>query len=833
MNELKEYDLNSNGTLSDGELKEIKTYTANEYSVSDRARNLEGINKLKYLESINIGYWGDRSSSIISELDLSDLSLLEYVNCRNLGLKKLNLKNCYSVYYINCSWNSLSELDTGSCSKLRTVECYNNNLKKYDSITSTVWGDEQNVTLDLENTTSGYVIDFRKISTNKYSKIKVEEKYLDGATFSNGKITWKKLTDVPSVFVYEYPYYSDYTMTVTAKINKSFKNIRSLKITLDQSEYLYDGTEKKPIPTITDGSYTLKKNTDYKYSYSDNVGPGTAKVVITGLGKYNGTVNKEFVVGYSIDDAIVQLEKTQYIYTGTPLTPKVNVYKGDDLLVQGSDYTVEYIQNDEVGNGIVIVRGKGTYIGSAYNNFRIVKSLKLVTITLSKGVFTYDGSAKCPSVTIYDGTEKLTLNEDYTVEYQNNIDMGEAVAVVTGKGDYVDSVNKKFAILKDINSLTINLNQTSYSFDGNEKKPTVTVLDGTTVLKENTNYKLIYTNNTNAGTGTVEIKGQGFYTNSTYKQFTINKTDIKNNTSSNFRIKENVFYYTGSQIKPTVVSDNLIEGTDFTVSYSNNIQLGTGKVIINGIKNYYGSIELEFLIQKESIYTASAGDRYTALTDISYEEDVEYNGTPVEALNYIRLKPCYSSSDYKIKYQDNYLSAGQNSGYGVLIIEGIGNLYGEVRYTFSMHMHYNPSDEYFNDNGDYYYDPISGAFILKNQNNNGSYYYEDEYEYSHTKKHVHVPKPGNVKIVKVKRKKKTVKIKVKKTKNAYGYQVRFFYKKNSAKKNKKYFYYNSYFKKSFKVKLPKSTKCYLRVRAYYIKKSKFAYGKWSKVIQVK
>ena len=54
--------------------------------------------------------------------------------------------------------------------------------------------------------------------------------------------------------------------------------------------------------------------------------------------------------------------------------------------------------------------------------------------------------------------------------------------------------------------------------------------------------------------------------------------------------------YTGKEIKPAVSIEGLTEGVDFTVSYKNNIQVGTATVVITGIDKYNGEIEKPFTI---------------------------------------------------------------------------------------------------------------------------------------------------------------------------------------------------------------------------------------------
>ena len=64
------------------------------------------------------------------------------------------------------------------------------------------------------------------------------------------------------------------------------------------AEHAYTGSEIKPEPTVTIGSITLTKGTDYVYSYTNNTNVGTATVRVTFQGTYSslGYVEKEFTI---------------------------------------------------------------------------------------------------------------------------------------------------------------------------------------------------------------------------------------------------------------------------------------------------------------------------------------------------------------------------------------------------------------------------------------------------------------------------------------------------------------------------------------------------------
>ena len=152
------------------------------------------------------------------------------------------------------------------------------------------------------------------------------------------------------------------------------------------------------------------------------------------------------------------------------------------------------------------------------------RSITKTTITLNATSYTYDGTAKQPSVVVKDGSTTLTNGTHYTVAYSNNTNVGTATVTISGKGSYNGSTTKNFIIsAKQISNTNIILGETSYDFDGTEKKPDVTVTDGSKSLVVGTDYTLTYANNVNAGTASVTITGKGNYTGSSVKYFTISE----------------------------------------------------------------------------------------------------------------------------------------------------------------------------------------------------------------------------------------------------------------------------------------------------------------------
>ncbi len=166
-----------------------------------------------------------------------------------------------------------------------------------------------------------------------------------------------------------------------------------------------------------------------------------------------------------------------------------------------------------------------------------------------------------------------------------------------------------------INSVVLSYESTEYT--GKAQKPAVTVtvvLNGKTVtLEKGTDYTVSYSNNTNAGTATVRVKGKGSYRSSISSTFEITPAKI---TSAS--LKYDALKYTGkprTQTGTTVVSaviggktKILTKGTDYKITYKNNVNVGTARMTIEGKGNYTGTIVKKFKIKPKALSSLSPGD---------------------------------------------------------------------------------------------------------------------------------------------------------------------------------------------------------------------------------
>ena len=187
-------------------------------------------------------------------------------------------------------------------------------------------------------------------------------------------------------------------------------------------------------------------------------------------------------------------------------------------------------------------------------------------------------------------TEVPTLPGDYVV----------TVTVSAGGQDYVFS--RQYTLnQKVIDNLMIQP-IADCVYDGQVQSPDVVVKYGDIVLTLGTDYVVRYSENVNAGVGTVAVYGIENYAGVSYGTFNILKKEL---TADMIEVIADQSY-TGQAVEPAVVvkySDNLVDGRvyvlepghDYTVSYENNVEVGTATVIVTAADgNYSGEIKATF-----------------------------------------------------------------------------------------------------------------------------------------------------------------------------------------------------------------------------------------------
>ena len=295
--------------------------------------------------------------------------------------------------------------------------------------------------------------------------------------------------------------------------------------------------------------------------------------------------------------------------------------------------------------------------------------------------------------------------------------------------------------------------------------------------------------------------------------------------------------YTGDQIRPTVTvtsadKKTLKEGTDYTVTYNNNVLVGTATVTITGTGDYAGTITAAFDIVGISINDAT----------VTVANQQTYTGSALTPVVTVKVDGKeLTTADYDVAYSNN-----TNVGTATVTITGKGNYAGTATAKFEI-VKANIQNASVTGVANRYYTGkartqtdlrvyIAGkvlstdnySVVYTNNKNIGqaSLTITGKGNYTGTITKTFIVKPRKVASVKVTKGKKRVTVRYKKQ-NGARYQI--YYKKAGTKaKTVK----TAAVKRT--IKKLKSGKTYtIKVRAYKKIGSKTYYGKYSKAKKVR
>ena len=214
-------------------------------------------------------------------------------------------------------------------------------------------------------------------------------------------------------------------------------SISRASVTLSTSTYAYDGKAKTPFVTVKVGGKTLKKDTDYTVSYSNNTKVGTATVKITGKGNYTGSVSKTYSIKNNFKKATVSGISTK-AFTGKNITQSITVKYNGKTLKNGTDYTVSYSNNKKIGTATVKIAGKGSYTGTVTKTFKINPAKQEIQKLTAKSKAFFVDWAQKGSATGYEiqyaTNSKFTRAKKVTIT--NNKTDKTTVSKLSGKKKY-------------------------------------------------------------------------------------------------------------------------------------------------------------------------------------------------------------------------------------------------------------------------------------------------------------------------------------------------------------------------------------------------------------
>lgn len=353
---------------------------------------------------------------------------------------------------------------------------------------------------------------------------------------------------------------------------------------------------------LTDKVLGFKIKNDYKLTGKYAV----ITIPVTGAKNYEDCTIK-VTITVSPDESCTELADDISKEDGNKNTPvSANTVNKED----GGTETSITVGGEEVSKVTVDKDGK------------VSESTRIWVSGIEKG-YKYTGEAIKPEIHVYDGTKKLTAGTDYSLSYSSNKAVGNDTAKlkISFKGSYAGTASQtlRFTIIPAELDKDVTVTPVSIAASKNEQKPVPVITMKETGKKLSSGiFKYEYDRPVKAaGSYTVTIKPKNNNKNFTESvTTTITVTDnthlLSKTTVKLAQGKAKNFTYTGNElpveadragryiltIKSGKNTVTLKEGTDYDVTYTNNINPGTVLVTFKGKGDYIGTRTTTFKIVK-------------------------------------------------------------------------------------------------------------------------------------------------------------------------------------------------------------------------------------------
>lgn len=445
----------------------------------------------------------------------------------------------------------------------------------------------------------------------------------------------------------------DLTTAASLTVTITPKTVSSPTITLSETSFVYSGQEKKPTVTVKDGDTSIPTS-EYTVSYSNNINIGNATVTIKDKEGGNYVVNgsAQFTITAAPANVTAPKAKSGLVYNGSAQELITAGSSSDGTLqysLDGSNYSTSIPKGTDAKTYTVYYKLKGDANHNDTEPATLTATISPKTvsnpkISLSGTTFVYDGQEKKPTVTVKDGNTTIPTSE-YTVNYSNNINVGNATVTISDKdgGNYIVSGSTQFTITAAPVNVTAPKAKSGLVYNGEAQELITAGSSSNGEMQyslDGSNYSTAIPKGTDAKTYTVyyKVKANANYsdTQPTTLMATISPKTVSNPTIT---LSETSYVYDGNEKKPTVTvkdGSTTISTSEYTVSYSNNVNVGNATVTI---KDKSGG---NYIVN---------GTAYFAITDASAnftapkaKYDLVYNGRAQE------LIIVGSSSDGTLQY---------------------------------------------------------------------------------------------------------------------------------------------------------------------------------------
>ena len=281
--------------------------------------------------------------------------------------------------------------------------------------------------------------------------------------------------------------------------------------------------------------YSLKNKNVDKLLTDDNVlyvdqvrADANGNISVTYTPKADCDTPYEFVASITqINLSNAEVTAENLTYNGKTQAVKPVVKVNDYTLYEGIDYTLTgAYEAKNAGEYTYTIVGKGDFVGYTTKTFTIntvdVNDCKVSSINSVP----YSGKEIQPDVAVAMDGYTLAKDVDYTVEYQNNLNVGIGIVVIKGIGNFTGRNICLFDITRcDISTISkIVVKNCEYS--GKAAVPEMILENNGIALVKDKDYTVTFKNNTSVGTATAVISGIGNYSGTVEKAFTIGYTMV-------------------------------------------------------------------------------------------------------------------------------------------------------------------------------------------------------------------------------------------------------------------------------------------------------------------
>ena len=563
-----------------------------------------------YAKTITVSYFGDVNRAdyeIVSDMvSTGDSRIIRKISCDNTGIT-------FAIA------DGLSADDIGKSYTIKVRIYTKDHNYCTDELPFTVEiADKDRPTLSVEPievTYNGKAVPESSIN----GTATVDGSRIDGTwSFKDGKAptTVAESGDYTVVFTPTYPdYYYGAEKTVHVIVTPREIGDKDITFTYGES-FVYTG--KVIIPYI-DGEYKydenkalgLAENNEYTLTYpEDATNVGKKKITVTGHGNFGGTTELEYEITPSAQTPLIDLELPEngYVYDGTDKTPSVTVKVNGTVLTEGKDYELAYSNNRNAEDGAkVTVTAKGNYgFEPIVRYFSIAKADSVIDTEPASNSFTYDALSHGLLIEgkATGGSFKYKLGDGGWVRDIPKVkDAGEYTVwyKVAGDSNHNDTGEKSVKVTierKDIADADIVLGP---SLTYNTKEQVQTVFHAK-FERFNATYDVENNRATNAGTYKLKVIGTGNFKGEREVEFTIAKKEVTANVTAGGE-----YIYNGKDIEPADITvrdgEDIIPDTEYTVSFGDNRNAGTARVMITNAEggNYIINGTGEFEISRANI----------------------------------------------------------------------------------------------------------------------------------------------------------------------------------------------------------------------------------------